>query len=520
MKNFSCPDLAKLGQNGIAIPLIVVIIAIASFGLGIVGPAIYPQVKLQIEKLVVNPAPGPDTKESTESSSQTSDQQAPEESLDSQNEEEKSTAPSKKSTITEKESKDSEDEEGKAEGTGQKDEKEKNQKEEGVENQPPVNLNFKVLDFAKLAGLVKLLPTPTPTPFILKYIGKIKIPSFFSGSTPSPTPTPQPTPVPSNKAIVITLDTVEIHDDEDPALNGEVQIVASVRTGFKEQLIAWPIKNWDEANDGDVLDIHKPIFVLPKSEIDEKIAMWITVSENDSLPSSATGLIEKAYDISAGSSLIYDNPLSALKDELYAQTIGRFLNWLGSEEHIGTYATILVKPFNYGLNNETKKTITQRKGDATFTYTIREVTIPDKPLRVDVKLKKIKVGENGDYDYAGGDGDLYVWTAVSDGFKDKEMNALTRRIPSSGLHDVSDNESWNVDEELLSATISGPILYYEIGVWDEDDVGNDDQLEIVSDTLFMSDYKAGDVLKISDDGDDGVDADATIEREIRFYAVN
>lgn len=523
MKPLSCQG-SLTSQKGFA-PAIILII-VAAFSVGLLGPVVYPKVKLQVEQLAkLKSTPTPEQSQQVEE--QEASEAAEESKIDEEKVADKSQSPSininVQTNIQDQEEKEEaedevvgEDAEGKSQNTGKKDEEEQGQKQEGVEDEPPVDLTFKVLDFSKLSGLIKSLPTPTPTPFIKSYIGKIKL---FSGLTSSPTPTPSPTPAPPKKAIVVVLDKVKVHDDEDPALNGEVQIVTSAKTGFTEQTTAWPIKNWDETNSGDTLKIDRPIFVLPKDLVDEKLAIWISVVENDSLPKSASKLIEKSYKISEGTSLLLADPTTFLASYALEKASDKFLDWLGSNELIGTYATVLYKSKNFGMAGENIKSYTEKKKNATITFTVREVTIPEKPLRVDIKVKKIKVDESGDI--WPNDGDLYVWSYVSDGFDGQKPHGFTTRTPKKGTHTKEDNSTWNIDTEIFSAKVTGPILYYEIGVWDDDgDTSNDDQLEIVTDTLYMNSHKSGEVIKSEKDGDDGVDASATIEREIRFFAAD
>ena len=523
VKPLSCPDQVKLGQKGFA-PIIILIV-IAAFGAGILGPVVYPQVKLQVEQ-IIKQKPQPPAETATESEEETATESAEEVSEEESADKSQTGAINiKVETNIAQESKESEakqkvvieDEENKAKGTGKKDEQEQGQKKEGIEDEPPIDLPFTVLDFSKLSGLIAQLSTPTPTPFIKNYLGKIKL---LPGLTQSLTPTPQPTPAPPKKAIVVTLDKVKIHDDEDPGpLNGEVQIMASVRTGFTEQVNAWPYKNWDEADSGNTLNVNQPIFVLPKDSVDEKLAIWISVLENDGLPKSAPKLIKKSLKISEGSALLYADPATFLASYALEKATDKFLDWLGSEEHIGTLTTALYKSQNFGMGDGSEKSYTVRKKNATITYTVREVTIPEKPLRVEIKVKKVKVGESGDI--WPNDGDLFIWTYVSDGFDGKEPHGMPTRIPKKGTHTKEDDATWNVDREIFSGKITGPLVYYEIGVWDGDPKpSNDDQLEIVSDTIYLSDHKAGDVIKESKDGDDGVDASAKIYREIRFYAAD
>lgn len=499
--NYSC-------QKGFAGPLILIII-IAAFGAGLIGPVVYPQVRVQVEKLAkLKPTPAPERSQPVET------KQASEAANVQINIADQGLKAQEAASTTETQEIDQDKSEPNQ--TGQKDEKEEG-KIEGIEDEPPLDIPFKVLDFNKLfLSLSSVKPTSSP---ITNYIGKIKIPGFLSGPTPTSTPKPSPTPALPKTAIVVTLDKVKVHDDEDPALNGEVQIVTSVRTGFTEQKTGWPIKNWDETNSGDTLKIDRPIFVLPKDLVDEKLAIWITVVENDSLPKSAPKLIEKSLKISEGSSLLLADPTTFLASYALEKATDKFLDWLGGNEHIGTLAIVLNKSKNFGMGDTNVKSYTEKKKNATITYTVREVTIPEKPLRVDIKVKKIKIDESGDI--WPNDGDLYVWAYVTDGFDGREPHGQITRIPKKGTHTKEDNSTWNIDTEIFSGTITSPILYYEIGVWDDDgDTSNDDQLEIATDTLYMNYHKAGEVIKSGKDGDDGVDASATIERETRFYAAD
>lgn len=392
---------------------------------------------------------------------------------------------------------------------------EKNQKTEGIEDEPPVNLTFKALDFSKLYKPILLLPTTTPALVINNNISRSTV------KTSSPTPTPKPTtaPIPSNKAIVITLDTVKIHDKEDPFSNGEVQIVTSTRTGSIEQVNAWPYKNWAEANNGATLKVNQPIFVYPKDSIDEKMAILISVVENDSLPKSAPGLIKKATDISTGSNSVYQDPTIISKEDLYNQTIDKYTKWLGLEQHIGTLATVFYKSQNFGMGSEHKKTFIVKRKNATITYTVREVPMPEKPLKVTITVLNVKPGFYGKYK----PGSLmsYAWTYVSDGFEGKDPHGLPKRIPEKNAWDSSTSSGWSPNKQVFYGKITGPIVYYEVGAWtNHNNLSNDDQWEIASDTLYMANYKAGDVITTSQDGDDGVNVSGTIKREIKFSAAD
>lgn len=464
------------------------------------GTIAYSPLKIQVEKMITNPQTEKDSSENgTEAEKVVNKTKGSEDGAEAE------------TSITEKTSN---DEIAQKDQTVKEDEKnkteEKDQKQEGIEDEPPVNTTFKILDFSKFYKSVLLLPTQTstPTPFVNSNIGRIKT-----------TPKPTPVPIPSNKAIVITLDTVKIHDKEDPFSNGEVQIATSIRAGSVEQVNAWPYKNWGEANNGDTLKVRQPIFIYPKDSIDEKLAIWISVVENDSLPKSAPGLIKKATDISSGSNSVYQDPTVISKENLYNQTIDKYTKWLGAEQHIGTLATVLYKSQNFGMGNDHKKSFIVKRKNATITYSVREVDIPKKPLRVAITVLHARA-DNLPAKYWF----LYMWTNVSDGFEGKEPHGLAQRYPSEkGVHEIGENSVWAMGDkkQIFSEIITGPVIYYEVGVWGKDKAfSNDDQLEIVSDTLYMADYKPGDVIQTSEDGDDGVSASGTIKREIRFSAAD
>lgn len=127
---------SMLSTRGIAAPLIIIIIA--AFGLGLAGSVVYPKIKIQIEQLISKLTPLPEERQDSESQ-QTEERAETEEKLSDNGEQDQQ-------EVMEESEPDQQDE-GKPEPkqTGQKDIAEEG-KIEGVEDDLPADLTFKVLD--------------------------------------------------------------------------------------------------------------------------------------------------------------------------------------------------------------------------------------------------------------------------------------------------------------------------------------------------------------------------------------
>jgi hypothetical protein len=300
-------------------------------------------------------------------------------------------------------------------------------------------------------------------------------------------------PIIPKRALAIVLESITVLDDQDPFNNGEMQIMSVVKSGNTLQKSAAPYANWYEVNGGDTVKIEKPIFVLPMDQLGDKVAIAITAMDNDSLPSSAQGLLNLQFDAARFMNSIYgyDHVESAID---WAQGVGqRFMNWLGGEEEIGQHINLLTKSNNYGLKNANDVlTVREKNGDAIFRYKVMQVAIPPKPMRVEVTQKDFEGFETGDS--LGMEGELYFWDYVSDGW-DSQGNPAGQatKIPSSGTHDLDDNEDWwNMDKIIYSGLTQSPLIYVESGIWDDDSpTSNDDELGIWRNTIVVGDHLSG-----------------------------
>ena len=393
-----------------------------------------------------------------------------------------------------------------------------------------INQNFTTFDFRAIDFPLST-PRPSNNSILYNAIGRLR--ALNINPSPSPALSPTPTTQTSNDkkwAMVVILNWVLIHDDKDPASNGEAQFVIGAKSGDIEQHSAAPFVNWYEVNNGSKAKVNRPIFVAPWDKLGDKVAIWISAVDNDSLPEWANDIIKKSTSLYNGLGLLYQTGAASQANSFVTNS---FLGWLGSEEHIGTLTKVLSKSDNYGFGQGPfTKEYEERFGDATFNYDVVRVPIPQKPLKVDIALKKIYGGETGDYDYAGGDGDLYIWTLASDGFAGgSELNAQTKRIPGDGTHGLEDHHDWNVDTNIFSHVTNSPVVFYEVGVWDKDPTSNDDELAIASFRtfpglieLYSSQGNYIDTVKHDRDGDfpadEGLDADADVEVETKTTSVD
>lgn len=328
-----------------------------------------------------------------------------------------------------------------------------------------------------------------PTDFSCQENGLcIRIPSrpFFSPSTMP------------DSYIVITLDEMIIHDDEDPAAAGELQLITLAATGDKAQTMYWPAGLWrpvDSGNSvlgGNILE-KIPVFSLKENQMGEKLAISFRAIDNDDLPNWLEGFIDilsAPFGVLASvvEFLADLAPLPPLEGMVYLenQLESAFNELIADNEEIGSVTQIYDRSQDWGVREEP---YIIRKGGLTVKYTIHRISVP-KNSKLGVKLWKVVVRDTGDY-Y---DGEVWFWMRCANNFGEQKIDEIRYRIPRSGTFDWGDGQTLEgvpgptieVSPGVLETTTlpiiecknNGPFNFFEVAVWDEDEpnVGDDHDL--------------------------------------------
>lgn len=332
-------------------------------------------------------------------------------------------------------------------------------------------------------------------------------------------------PPPPEKYIVVKLKSVQIHNDNDPADNGEIQLVTTVRSGKSVQRTATPYSDWFEANDGNTWYVNKPIFVLREKDMGDKLLIAMTALDNDGLPSWGSELLRAYLTPAEILTSVPDSALGVAGVDFRFDPTNRFISWLSGSEHVGTNINVLAKKANFGIpKNDWRKHFTYRSGNATFDYVVYKSDVPKKAHQVDVTLKSFQGGETGDPAYTvdfyfwsetfSDDGDLYIWSHVTDGAESTKTSAV--RVPGSDFHDVDDGNGWALDRNIYSAVTTSPVIYIESGVWDDDDTSNNDQLVLLTRAIDISTIEKPTTFNlVSNDTENGLDANGRLYIEVK-----
>ncbi len=289
------------------------------------------------------------------------------------------------------------------------------------------------------------------------------------------------------RALIIQLDTIKINNDQDFFGNGDIQVITAVKTGNIIQKTASPYVNWYEADGGDTIEISKPIFVLPEDQLGGKITLLITVVDNDELPTTAKGLLNLEFDIGSYITGISYNDTAQDAIEYAKDKQNSFLDWIGGSDLVGNHVNQFFKSNNYGFTTENEfKTFSKKDGDMEVVYRMHRERMPKQFLKVDVTLKNFQGYETGDNAILG-EGDIFIWNQVSDGFDSNgNMSGQAVRFPQEGYQDIADGDNWNINKSIYSGITKSPVLFIESGVWDSDDTSNDDQVVIYNRIIKLS----------------------------------
>ena len=297
----------------------------------------------------------------------------------------------------------------------------------------------------------------------------------------SPTRTTETLPPDPNKYIAVFLDSVQILDNSDSGGPGEIEIFSGASTGDKVQNARFPVKQWHEAPNGTIISVNLPIFCLPEDQMGDGLRLFMMAWDDDDVQNWKEWAVENVPSwFSINGQSIAPNP---------DQDPTNYLKSMREQaaDFIGVYDYTYTREENWGAGPDIGKVYWAHNRNAVFSYRILYTEALNRP--VEVRLNPIDIYENGD----SFDAEIYVWTRVADFFNGNVLGEVISRFPSSGTTSKSDNdvlgENWQPEWKVIFDTPeAGPFLYWEVGVWDEDNpslLDNHDMLGIYSGYTFF-----------------------------------
>jgi hypothetical protein len=313
--------------------------------------------------------------------------------------------------------------------------------------------------------------------------------------------------------VVVTLESVTVHNDTDPAGPGEIMIVAGAGSGSLTQTAGFPIALWREANTGDTLPVNLPLAVIPSNQMGDDLFLTAAVVDNDDLPDWFANALPVGFaalgaylggKLGAAAGGKYGAAPGAAIGGYAGTEVGQALaSWLGRNELIGTMEVRYARAGRWGIPAETGRgssdvplafpcgSYTTRGGDATFRYSICAVPAPPNlaSLRLSVRLDRLIVHSNGEgafrVDLAA---EVFARTRVTDGVSAPIVN----RFPASGSRKLKDGDTWSLTQTVYDARVTSPMIYVEVDAWDADkpSSGNDHDMLGIATWKFAVPYLA------------------------------
>ncbi|MBI4790132.1 MAG: hypothetical protein HY782_24115 [Chloroflexi bacterium] len=285
---------------------------------------------------------------------------------------------------------------------------------------------------------------------------------------------------------------------------------------------------WYEAEGGDVVAPHLPIFLLradAMERLNQNLTLKVSGIDNDFIAEDwfkfadvITGLVKWAAEVVSyyytGSTEAGEAVGNAIQNGTKA-----LMGWLSKPEALGTWQISVPRPTKGWANMEDWVSQGFTQGDVSATVdVVRKKPIPGRKLYV--KLKNIHIGDDGDDAAIRGAGDIIVYTRVCNG-----PGCTTIYHTKDALQNpwqVEDGKDLRLDKDIFGGKAVGPdnsvgpYLYIEVGVWDYDGwAENADMLGTVSTLLTDDDnFGVGAPLVLSGAGYGG--GPVTVELEVNW----
>ena len=302
----------------------------------------------------------------------------------------------------------------------------------------------------------------------------------------------------ADKYIVVVIDEIIVHDDEDPTGAGELMLFTYGASGDKAQKVNWPLGYWHSVNSGGTIGKRVPVFALKESEMGDSLAVSITAIDNDEMPGWLEAIIDVLLLPIDAILLVTGSIGSSIADmELNLETgvVTSLNDAISGNEMIGTVNKIYNKSQDWGVSNDQYSI---RKGGMTVKYSIKRVSVP-KNSKLGVKVYNVTLADTGDYF----DGEVFLKLRAATNFAEKNLAGIWYRLPDSGTWDLGDNAFIHsgageldaagrfVEYPVLNFEENGPFVFVEVDAWDKDNpgVGDDhDELGLESWVFLYSDF--------------------------------
>ena len=317
--------------------------------------------------------------------------------------------------------------------------------------------------------------------------------------------------------IVGVLDSVTFYEDEDGEVD-EWMITTEGHLGTGQCSTAnaclpnmWPWFEtdlyaqaaWYEAQGGDVVTPHLPIFLLradAMERLNQNLTLQVSGIENDFIAEDwfkFAEVVTELFEFAAKAVSVYFTGSTAAGEAVGAAIQGgtnALMGWLNKPEALGTWQISVPRPTKGWANTEDWVSQGFRQGDVFASINVlRKKPIPGRKLTV--KLKNIHIHDDGDDAAIRGAGDIIVYTRVCNG-----PGCTTIYHTKNALQEpwqVEDGKDLRLDKDIFGGKTVGPdnsvnpYLYIEVGVWDYDGwAENADMLGTVS-TLLTEDDDFG-----------------------------
>jgi len=298
--------------------------------------------------------------------------------------------------------------------------------------------------------------------------------------------------------IVVTIDSLIIHDDTDPAGPGELMLFTYAGSGDSVQKLNWPYRIWYEVSGGTTIAKRIPVFALKEGEMGDNLAVSVTAIDNDQMPGWLETILDvllaPVYLITTITETVGES-VADLELQLGGDVAAGLADAVHGNERIGAVNKVYLKSDNWGVSG-TQYSV--RGGDLTVKYSIQKVSVP-RNSRLGVKVYNVTFSDTGDY-Y---DGEVFMYVRGAANYGEKDLSGVAYRFPEHGTWDLGDNAFIHSgactpdgsggcpENPLFSYEENGPFIFIELGGWDEDnpDAGDDhDSIGTLSYLFTYSDF--------------------------------
>lgn len=297
--------------------------------------------------------------------------------------------------------------------------------------------------------------------------------------------------------IAVTIDSVIVHDDTDPAGPGELMLFTYAGSGDTVQKLNWPYRIWYTTGSGTVAK-RIPVFAMKEAEMGDNLAISVTAIDNDQMP----GWLETVLDILMAPVYLIltvtetvGGSIADMELQLGGDAAAGLSEAMHGNEKIGAVNKVYLRSDDWGVSGTQ---YSARGGDLTVFYSIHRVSVP-RSSKLGVKVYNVSIDDTGDY-Y---DGEVFMYVRGATSFGDRDLSGVVYRFPERGTWSLGNNAFIHSgactpdgsggcpENPLFHLEENGPFIFIELDAWDEDNPGagdDHDGLGTLSYTYLYSDF--------------------------------